>query len=233
MTVGRVHAAHAVDPPVCGDPGVRARGRGGGRLAVLGRADHELGRRLPGPRASTPSSVAISFLGSTRVVVVVTLVAAALTLAAMPPAGDRDPHRGASPAARRGGPEGARGPRPARRRPPRPRPRATRSRAVTRWPPPPAGACSRWSSALYTRRRVLWWAVAIGVWTLAVLVGRRAASGSGSTGPPTWSPVSPSPCSGSRWSSGSSSPPIAAAPRRWRTRRRAPTTASAFLPDRS
>jgi membrane-associated phospholipid phosphatase len=168
MTVGRVHAAQQWILP-CAAILVSA-------LAVGAAAgwlfwDEPITRWVVDARTSSLNAVfrRISFFGSTRVVVVVTLVAAALSWR-------RCPRLAIAillvalfrPLAEAGLKELVARDRPAGDR-------LVRGRGYSFPSGHPLATAASWGMlplvvALYTRRRVVWWAVAIGVWTLAVLV---------------------------------------------------------------
>ena len=168
MTVGRVHAAQQWILP-CAAILVSA-------LAVGAAAgwlfwDEPITNWVVDLRTSDLNAVfrRISFMGSTRVIVVVTLVAAALSwrrcprlaIAILLVAACR-------PLAEAGLKELVARDRPAGDR-------LVRGRGYSFPSGHPLATAASWGMlplvvALYTRRRVLWWAVAIGVWTLAVLV---------------------------------------------------------------
>jgi membrane-associated phospholipid phosphatase len=168
MTVGRVHAAHQWILP-CAAILVSALAVG----AVAGWLfwDEPITRWVVDARTADLNAVfrRISFLGSTRVIVVVTLIAAALSW-------KRCPRLAiaillvalARPLAEAGLKELV-----ARDRPDGDR--LVRGRGYSFPSGHPLATAASWGMlplvvALYTRRRVVWWAVAIGVWTLAVLV---------------------------------------------------------------
>ena len=114
MTVRRVHAAHGWILPVRGDGRLRARRRRGRGLAGLGRADHEVDGRLQdrgGERLLPPRVLPRFHPRRGRRLV----GGGGGLVAALPSPGDRDPHRPRRPTAGRGGPQGARRPRPPRR----------------------------------------------------------------------------------------------------------------------
>jgi membrane-associated phospholipid phosphatase len=168
MTVGRVHAAHQWILP-CAAILVSLLAVG----AVAGWLfwDEPITRWVVDARTSDLNAVfrRISFMGSTRVIVVVTLFAAALSW-------KRCPRLAiaiiivalARPLAEAGLKELVNRDRPAGDR-------LVRGRGYSFPSGHPLATAASWGMlplvvALYTRRRVVWWAVAIGVWTLAVMV---------------------------------------------------------------
>ena len=170
MTLARVTDVQRWILPARGARVRRCSGIGRGRrLAGVGRTDHELGRRLAHRHASTSCFRDLSFFGSTKVVILVSAIAALLAATRCPrlalaivvialarpatefllkelvsrdrPIGDRLV-----------GGEGYSFPSG--------HPLAT----VASWGTLPLVA------ALYTKRRVVWWAIAVAVWTMVVLV---------------------------------------------------------------
>ena len=168
MTVGRMHAAHGwILPAAAILVALLAVGAAGGWLfwdepittwAVEARtpALNHFFRR-------------VSFLGSTRVIIVVTLVGVALTWRRCPRLAIAIVVVAvARPLAEAGLKELVSRDRPAGDRP-------VPGRGYSFPSGHPLATAASWGmlplvAALYTRRRGLWWAVAIGVWTLATLV---------------------------------------------------------------
>jgi membrane-associated phospholipid phosphatase len=168
MTVGRVHAAHQWILPCAG---ILVSALAVGAVAGWLFWDEPITSWVVDHRTADLNAVfrRISFLGSTRVIVVVTLLAAALSW-------KRCPRLAiaivivalARPLAEAGLKELIARDRPAGDR-------LVRGRGYSFPSGHPLATAASWGMlplvvALYTRRRVVWWAVAIGVWTLAVLV---------------------------------------------------------------
>ena len=168
MTVGRMHAAHRwILPAAAILVALLAIGAVGGWLFW----DEPITNWVVEARTPALNHFfrRVSFLGSTRVVVVVTLAAAALTWRRCPrlaiaiiivavarPLAEA----GLKELVSRDRPEGD---------------RLVPGRGYSFPSGHPLATAASWGmlplvAALYTRRRGLWWAVAIGVWTLATLV---------------------------------------------------------------
>lgn len=168
MTVARVHAAHQWILPCAGIMvAVLAVGATAGWLVW----DEPITSWVVDARTSELNAMfrRISFLGSTRVIVGVTLLTAALSWRRCPRLAIAIVLVAlARPLAEAGLKELVSRDRPAGDR-------LVRGRGYSFPSGHPLATAASWGMlplvvALYTRRRVLWWAVAIGVWTLAVFV---------------------------------------------------------------